>query len=459
MLDIKLFRENPESIRENLKKRKDDERLKWVDIVIEKDNEYRKLLQETEKLRHRRNEITSKINELKKAGKNADNELKEAKEIPAKIKQIEESLGKVKAEMKPYLMGIPNIMHESVPYGKDDSENVEIRKKGKLPKHDFELVSHGELAESLGVADFRKAAIVSGAGFYYLMGDLARLNNALTSFALDFLYKKGFTMITPPLMLRREPYEGVVDLTDFENVMYKIEGDDLYMIATSEHPIAAFMMNEVIEKEKLPVLYCGFSPCFRKEIGAHGVDTKGLFRVHQFWKVEQFVYCLPEDSWKWHEQLIKNSEEMFTALGLPYRIVNICTGDLGTIAAKKYDLEVWMAKQKAYKEACSCSNCTDYQARRLNIKYSDKGEKYLLHTLNNTAIATSRAMVAILENNQNADGSVDIPEVLQPYMGGQKRIESRKTGKEEAKKEEGKGNVKEKQDKEKKAKSPKKSKK
>lgn len=417
MLDIRLFRENPSIIRKNLKRRKDEANLKLVDLVIKKDEEYRKTLQQVEKLRHRRNEVTSDINQLKKAGKSAAKQIKEAKSIPDKISQKEDKLNKIKQELKSYLMGMPNIMHESVPIGKDESDNVPIKKWGKLPKHKHDLISHGELAERLGIADFRKAGKVSGAGFYYLLGDLARLNQALISFSLDFMEKKGFRMVIPPLMLRRDAYEGAVDLADFENVMYKVADEDLYLIATAEHAIAAYLKDEVISKDKLPLLYYGLSPCFRKEIGSHGVDTKGLFRVHQFWKVEQFVYCLPEESWLWYEKLIKNSEEIFQALELPYRIVNICTGDLGSIAAKKYDLEVWMARQKQYQEACSCSNCTDYQARRMNVRYEDQGSRKLVHTLNNTALATSRVMVAILENNQNADGSVEIPKVLQPYMG------------------------------------------
>ena len=307
-------------------------------------------------------------------------------------------------------------------------ENVEVKKIGKPKKFDFKLISHGELAEKLGIADFKKATQVSGAGFYYLFGELALLNQALSQYAIDFMIKKGYKFVIPPLMLNKKAYEGVTDLADFQNVMYKIEDDDMYMIATAEHPIAALYMNEVIPEEDLPLKLVGFSPCFRKEIGSHGVDTKGLFRVHQFWKVEQFIFCKPEDSWKYHEELIKNSEELFKSLELPYRIVNICTGDLGIIAAKKYDLELWMPRQEAYKEACSCSNCTDYQARRLNIKLGKRGSSnlQLVHTLNNTAIATSRAMVAILENFQNKDGSIDIPKPLHKYMGGIKKINVKK---------------------------------
>jgi seryl-tRNA synthetase len=428
MIDIKQIRENPELFRKDLEKRRDKEKLHWLNDLIKKDKEYLDILKRVEELRRKRNEITQEVAKAKKAGKDASKLLDEAKKIPDQIKELEDKQNQLEKINKNYLMRLPNITHETVPYGKDSSENVEIRKWGKLPNKKFQLVSHGELAEKLGVADFKKAAQVTGSGFYYLMGDLALLNQALCNFAVDFMVKKGYKLIIPPLMLNRKAYEGVTDLGDFENVMYKIDNEDLYMIATSEHPIAALFMNEVIAEEDMPLKMVGYSPCFRKEIGSHGVDTRGIFRVHQFWKIEQFIFCKPEDSWKHHEELIKNSEELFQALDVPYRVVNICTGDIGTVAAKKYDLEVWMDKQKEYKEACSCSNCTDYQARRLNIKYGKRGsgDLKLIHTLNDTAIATSRAMVAILENNQNEDGSLDIPKVLWPYMNGKKKIVAQK---------------------------------
>jgi len=425
MIDIKRIRENPDEYRKNLKRRKNDEYMEWLDKLLKKDEKWRKKTYELEQLKHKKNSITNEIRELKKQGKDSASKIKEMKEIPKKVKDLQQDVEKLQERIRFYSMGLPNYMHESVPYGKDDSENKEERKCGKLPKKDFKLISHGELAENLGIADFEKAAEVSGGGFHYLLGDLALLNMAIANYAIDFMTKKGYKLAIPPLGLRRKAYEGTVDLSDFENVMYKVEDEDLYLIATAEHPIAAFFMGETIKPEDLPVKMVGFSPCFRKEIGSHGVDTKGIFRVHQFWKVEQFIFCKPEDSWKFHEELIKNSEDMFKELELPYRIVNICTGDLGTIAAKKYDLEVWMAKQQKYREACSCSNCTDYQARRLNIRYGTAGipNNPLVHTLNNTAIATSRAMVAMLENNQNKDGTVDIPKALQKYMAGKKKIE------------------------------------
>ncbi|MBU4242183.1 MAG: serine--tRNA ligase, partial [Nanoarchaeota archaeon] len=314
-------------------------------------------------------------------------------------------------------------LHESVPYGKDDSENKEVRKWGKLKKFDFELKSHVEIVENLGLVDFERSAKISGTGFYILLGDLALLEQAITRFAIDTMLKKNFILLQPPLMMRRKPYEGVTDLEAFEDVIYKIEDEDEYFIATSEHPMAAMYMDETIDESQLPLKFVGSSMCFRKEIGAHGIDTKGLFRLHQFNKIEQFVFCKPEDSWKIHEELLKNAEEVFQALEIPYKIVNICTGDIGTVAAKKYDLEGWSPRQKKYIELCSCSNVTDYQARRLNIKYGKEGgEKQILHTLNSTVVATSRVLVAIIENYQNKDGTVTIPKVLLPYMNKKKLL-------------------------------------
>lgn len=422
MLDIRLFRENPEVIRQNLKKRKDDEKLKWVDIVIEKDKKYRELLKNVESLRHERNKITEEINNAKKQGKEIKDLVKKAKELPEKIKNSEEEINKLKSEIKYYLMRMPNIIHESVPYGIDDSENVEIKRVGKIKEFGFELKPHQDIIENFKMGNFKKAAEVSGAGFYYLIGDFALLDQALQQFAISLLVKKGYKLVEPPFMLRRKAYEGVTDLADFENVMYKIENEDLYLIATSEHPIAALYMNEVVDSKDLPIKLIGTSACFRKEIGSHGVDTRGLFRVHQFNKIEQFIFCRPEESWKYFDELIGNAEEIFKQLEIPYRVVNICTGDLGIVASKKYDLEIWMPREKEYKEAVSCSNCTAYQAVRLNIKYSDKGKKEYLHTLNSTAIATGRVIRSIIENFQNKDGSITIPKVLRPYMFGKEKI-------------------------------------
>lgn len=422
MLDIKLIREMPEVVRENLKKRDDKEKLGWLDEIIEKDRCWRKLVTENDKLKHKRNILSQEIAELKKAGKDATKKLKEAAKIPEKIKENDAEIQKLQDRCKWISMRLPNILHESVPIGKDESENVEIREWGKKPKFDFKPKNHLELAENLGLIDTERAAKVSGHGFYYLKGKLALLDQALLRFTIDFMIKKGYMLIEPPLMLHRKPYEGVVDLQDFENVMYKIENDDLYLIATSEHAMAAMFMDEVIDKKDLPIKLVGISPCFRREVGAHGKYTKGLFRVHQFNKVEQFIFCLPEQSWKLHEELQRNAEELYQALGLHYQVVNVCTGDIGTLAAKKYDIEIWMADDK-FREVGSNSNCTDYQARRLNIKYREKPgapPAAFVHTLNNTALATSRTMLAILEQYQQKDGSILIPKALWSYTGFKK---------------------------------------
>lgn len=422
MFDIKLIRETPEIVRENLKKRDDKEKLGWLDELIEKDKKWRKLVTENDKLKHKRNILSQEIAELKKDGKDATEKLKEAAKIPDKIKENDVEIQRLQERCKWILMRLPNILDESVPIGKDESENVEIRKWGKKPKFDFKPKNHLDLAQSLGLIDTERAAKVSGHGFYYLKGKLALLDQAILRFTIDFMIKKGYMLIEPPFMLHRRPYEGVVDLQDFENVMYKIENDDLYLIATSEHAMAAMFMDEVIDKKDLPIKLVGISPCFRREVGAHGKYTKGLFRVHQFNKVEQFIFCLPEQSWKLHDELQRNAEELYQALGLHYRVVNGCTGDIGTLAAKKYDIEIWMADDK-FREVGSNSNCTDYQARRLNIKYREKPgapPASFVHTLNNTALATSRTMLAILEQYQQKDGSILIPKVLWPYTGFKK---------------------------------------
>jgi len=318
-------------------------------------------------------------------------------------------------------MRIPNLTNESVPDGKSDDDNKVERKFGKEIVLEFEPKHHGELAEMLGLANFKAASKVAGAGFYYLKGDLALLNQALIRYGVDVLVSRGFTYVEPPLMMRKQPYEGVVDLSDFQDVMYKIEGEDAYLIATSEHPLVAQFMGEVINEADLPIKLVGYSMCFRKEIGSHGVDTRGLFRTHQFNKIEQIIICKPEDSWKYFEEIEANSEFLFRSLGIPIRVANIASAELSIMASKRYDIEAWMAKQKAYKEVTSCSNCLDYQARRLGIRYFDAdGNRVIPHTLNNTGIATSRALVAILENFQNKDGSVSIPKVLQKYMGNRK---------------------------------------
>ncbi|MCW1309227.1 MAG: serine--tRNA ligase [Candidatus Nanoarchaeia archaeon] len=427
MLDIKLIREKPEIVKDDLIKRGMKDRVQLVDELLEIDKKWREGVKKVGELRHKRNIISRQVAELKKKGKDVSKEIKEIEEIPMQIKKIEMEIEKYKNRINEILYKLPNILHESVPIGKDENDNVEIRRWGTIPKFNFKPKNHLEIALGLGIIDQERAAKVAGKGFYYFKNELVLLDYAIIRFAIDFLMKRGYILIEPPFMIRRKPYEGVVDLADFENVMYKIEKEDLYLIATAEHPLAAMFMNETINAKELPIKLVGVSPCFRKEVGAHGKYTKGLFRMHQFNKVEQFIFCHPNDSWKLHEELQKNSEDLYKALKLPYRVVNVCSGDIGTIAAKKYDIEVWMVDGK-YREVGSNSNCTDYQARRLNIKYREKEglpPAGYVHTLNNTALATSRTMMAILEIYQQEDGSVKIPDVLVPYMNGIKVIKAK----------------------------------
>ncbi len=421
MLELKFIRNNPDVVRADLTKRGDDEKLAWIDDLLEKDIQSRDMQIDINTMRNRRNIISREIKEAKKAKQDISGFLEEAKSLPAKIRDAEAALEEINGKIKFYQMRIPNLLHESVPVGADDSENVEIKRWGEPVVPSFPLRNHGELAVEKGLAEFERAAKISGAGFYMLKGNLALMDLALQRMALDVLGERGYTPVIPPYMMNRAAYEGVTDLGDFENVMYAIDGEDEFLIATSEHPMAAMYMNEIFDEKDLPLKLAGVSPCFRREIGSHGIDTRGLFRVHQFNKVEQFVYCKPEDSWALHEELLKNSEDIFQMLGLPYRVVNICTGDIGTVAAKKYDMEVWMPREEAYREVVSCSNCTAYQSVRLNIRAREAHDfenKYPLHTLNSTAVATTRTIRAIMENYQEEDGTVVIPEVLRPYMNG-----------------------------------------
>ena len=420
MLDINLIREKPELVEKDLKKRKDEEKLVWLTDLIKKDKEWRTTKQKLDSLRNERNKISEEINYLIKQKKDYSEKIKKTKKLSEQIKDLEKKESELHEKTKFYLTRLPNITHSTVPYGKDSSGNKVVRVFGKKPNFKFPIKSHIELIEGLNIGDFEQAAKVSGFGFNYLKGKLAILDRALIQFAIDQITKKKYRLVEPPLLLRRKPYEGVTDLSDFETMMYKIEDEDLYLIATSEHPIAALYMDRLLDKKELPIKIVGVSPCFRKEIGSHGVDQKGLFRVHQFYKVEQFIFCEPKNSWKFHEELIKNAEDIFKKLRLPFRTINICTGDIGTVAAKKYDLEAWSPRQKTYIEVVSCSNCTDYQSRRLNIKYQDKNKRDFVHTLNSTAIATGRALVALIENNQQKDGSIKVPTVLQKYTGFKK---------------------------------------
>ena len=425
MLDIKIVRADPDRIRADLKKRNDLERLVWVDELLDNDVRVRELKVEIDGLRQRRNTISRDINAERKARRDTSALMEEAKALPEKIKELDSLKDKAEAKVRYYLMRLPNILDESVPFGEDDGGNVELRRVG-TPRHfSFPVQNHGQLAVDKGWADFERAARTSGAGFSYLKGNLALLDMALQRYAIDLLMKKGFTPVIPPYMMNSVSYEGVTDLADFEDVMYKIEDSDSYLIATSEHPICAMYQDEIFEEKDLPLRLAGLSPCFRKEIGSHGIDSKGLFRVHQFHKVEQFVFCKPEDSPKIHEELLVNAEELYTNLGLPYHVVLICTGDIGTVAAKKYDIEVWMPREEAYREVVSCSNCTSYQAVRLGMRMRDPSNfelKHHIHTLNSTEVATSRTIRAILENYQQEDGSVEIPTVLRPYMNDQESL-------------------------------------
>lgn len=425
MLDIRLIRESSQKIRENIARRRDQEKLKLLDYVVEVDRKWRELTQKVNELRRRRNELSTCIGQMIKEGGDASGLKEEASLILSKLTKFESEMSFYKEELQNGLMRLPNLLHDSVPYGVDDNDNVLIRTWGEPPRFSFAPKSHAELADGLKLADFERGAKVSGAGFYYLRNEIALLDHAIQRYAIDFLLKKGFSLIEPPFLIKREAYEGVTDLADFENVMYKIKDEDLYLIATSEHALGAMFMNETLLEEELPIKLCGISPCFRKEIGQHGRYTKGLFRVHQFNKVEQFIFCTPEQSWGLHEELQENSEKLYQELGLHYRVVNVCTGDIGSIAAKKYDIEAWMADGE-FREVGSNSNCTDYQARRLNIKYREKigaPPKDFVHTLNNTALAMSRTMIAVMEQYQLEDGSFRVPDVIQPYMNGLKIVD------------------------------------
>ncbi len=417
MLDINYIRQYPDVVRENLRKRQVPEYLVYLDAVLKNDELWRGLKSKVDQARARRNKISMEINAAKKAGKDAAKLIKEAAEIPKIIAEAEKQLAELQEKIKICLYKVPNLTHDSVPYGKDDTENKVVKTVGKKPVQKFTPLSHVDLMQKHGWADLERAAKLSGARWYFLKGDLAVLELALIQYAMDFMRKKGFTPVIPPFMMSRKAYEGVVSLEDFENVMYKVEGEDLYSIATSEHPLTAMYMDEVLDESALPIKLAGFSTNFRKEAGAHGKDQKGIFRVHQFNKVEQVVFCRPEESWHVHEELLKNAVEFFDSLGLHFRIVNVCTGDLGIIAAKKYDIEAWYPVQDAFREVVSCSNCTAYQAVRSNIRFQHDQERHFVHTLNSTCVATTRALVAILENFQKADGTVDVPKVLQPYTG------------------------------------------
>ena len=424
MLDIKVVREAPDAVRESLRKRGLADKLAEVDELLQLDAAWRRLQAEADLLRKKRNEVTAAIAEARKKRTDTAPLMKEADAIPDQIKKLESRIGEEREKIDKILLNLPNIIHDSVPFGKSEEDNVEVRKWGTIPKFDFKTLDHIDLGLKRGLIDIETAGRVAGARFYYLREDLVRLNHALIRYGLDFVARKGFELYQPPYFLRRDVIAGAVSLNDFKDTIYKIEGEDLYLIPTAEHALLALHFNDIVDQPRLPLRYAGISPCFRKEAGAHGRDTKGIFRVHQFEKVEMFIFSQPEDSWKLHEELIRNVEEFFQSLKIPYRVVNVCTGDLGTVAAKKYDLEGWLPAQGKYRELASCSNCTSYQAVRSKVRYREKPSlptRYV-HTLNSTLVATERAIVAIMENNQTHDGSITVPQVLQSYMNGQKEI-------------------------------------
>jgi len=421
MLDPKLIKEKPQMIREMLKSRSVDFDL---DSLIESDQKRREFILKTDELRKKKNQVALQISQKKKAGEDASPILAEMKNIAADLSKFELEQESIENKYSKLAMTIPNLVHESVPVGVDESANKEIRKWGKIPDFDFKVNDHIEISENLDLVDLERAAKVAGARFYYLKNDLVRLNQSLIHFGLDFLAKKEYSLVQPPYMINRKSMEGAVIADDFEEVIYKVAEEDLFMIGTSEHAMAAMHSKEIIEGKDLPLRYAGVSPCFRKEAGAHGRDQKGIFRVHQFDKIEQFVFSRPEDSWKEHEKMLGIVEEFYQELEIPHKVMLLSSGDMGKISAKTYDIEGWMAGQNAYREIVSCSNCLDYQARRLKIRFRDKTNEdtQYLHTLNSTLIATTRVMVSIMENFQTKDGHIRIPTVLQSYMGNQKEI-------------------------------------
>ncbi|QQG49430.1 MAG: serine--tRNA ligase [archaeon] len=419
MIDIKVVRENPGAIVESLRRRGAEGKAPLVEEAASADSDWRRLKTEVDRLRHKHNELTAQIAGLKKGGKSADEKLVEVKEIPRQIKDLEARAEERRLRLDKILMSLPNLLHQSVPQGKDESDSVVVRTWGEGPAFKFEPKDHLDILNGLGMLDMERAAKVAGARFSFLKGDAVRLEHAIMRFALDFLAAKGFTPVEPPFMLNRASYEGAVNIDDFGPVIYKLEGEDLNLIATSEHSLVAMHSDEILEPKGLPMRYAGLSPCFRVEAGAHGRDTKGIFRVHQFYKVEQVAFCRPEESWAIHEELIGNTEEIYRAIGIPHRVVTLCSGDTGFMSAKTYDIEAWLPGQGKYREMGSASNVTDFQSRRLAIRYRDKQSDptSLVHTLNSTAVVT-RTLVALVENFQLADGSVTIPKVLHPYMGG-----------------------------------------
>ena len=424
MLDIKLIRENPELVRENLKKKFQEERLPLVDEVISLDAELRNIQAEGDKLRAQRNASSKEIGKLmkEKKKKEAEDKKEAVKLIGKKLNELEKGLESKQERYQEIMFTLPNIIGDSVPIGKDDGDNVVIEKHGEPRKVDFEIPYHADIMENLGGLDLESARKTSGNGFYYLMGDVARLHSAVISYAREFMISKGFTYCIPPFMIREKVVSGVMSFEEMDSMMYKIEGEDLYLIGTSEHSTIGKYMNTIIEKETLPQTITSFSPCFRKEVGAHGIEERGVFRVHQFEKQEMVVLCEPEESMEWFDKLYKYSVELFLSLDIPVQVLECCSGDLADLKKKSVDIEAYSPRQKKYFEVCSASNLGDAQSRRLKIRVDGENGNYYPHTLNNTVVAPPRMLIAFFENNVNKDGSVNIPEALRPYMGNQSVI-------------------------------------
>ena len=421
MIDSKLLKQNPEIIIDTLNKRK----IEFpVNDLISLDGRRRQLIAEIQHIKHEKNTLSYSIASKKKENANTSQEISKMKDIDNRILRLEEEKMSVESRFNLLMRNLPNIIHQSVPIGNNENDNVVIKHCGIIKNFEFSPRDHIEIATSLDLVDIERAAKISGARFYFLKKELVRMNYALIHFAIDFLSDKGYVLAQPPYMIRRNAMEGAIILEDFEGVIYKINGEDLYMIGTSEHALASMHMDEILNGKLLPIKYAGISTCFRKEAGAHGKDMKGIFRVHQFEKVEQFVYSRPDDSWEEHDKMLSITEEFYEKIGIPYRTVLLCSADLGKISAKTYDIEAWMPGQRAYREIVSCSNCTDYQARRLRIRFKDKTneETRLVHTLNSTLVATERTMVSIMENYQTLNGDIEVPDILRKYMGDIKKI-------------------------------------
>lgn len=428
MLDIKFVRENPEIVKENIKKKFQDKKLPLVDEVIELDDERRKVVARADELRANRNKISKQIGALMAQGKRDEAE-EVKKQVTAQAQELDELAKReteLGAEVTKRMMMIPNIIDESVPIGKDDSENVEVERFGEPLVPDFEIPYHTDIMETFDGIDMEAAGRVAGNGFYYLMGDIARLHSAVISYARDFMIDRGFTYVVPPFMIRSNVVTGVMSFEEMDAMMYKIEGEDLYLIGTSEHSMIGKFIDTITSEEKLPLTLTSYSPCFRKEKGAHGIEERGVYRIHQFEKQEMVVVCKPEESKYWFDQLWKNTVDLFRSLDIPVRTLECCSGDLADLKVKSVDVEAWSPRQKKYFEVGSCSNLTDAQARRLKIRIKGENGNYLAHTLNNTVVAPPRMLIAFLENNLNADGTVSIPEALRMYMGGKDKIVPKK---------------------------------